>query len=361
MATDNKSKEFFDNFRSFFHSFDKRRITFLYLIVQAISLVQNVNLVKIACALCTDIETESNYRRIQRFMAQVRLDKVLLAKFLIRLSGISGPYTLLIDRTNWQFGQSKINYLMISIKGDGWSIPIIWSLLPKAGNSSIQERIDLLNRLLEVIPADQIYNLIGDREFIGTRWFRYLVKNKIPFDMRIRENFKVEYRNKKIRISELFKRLKINEIRTLKKMIQINGTYVGVQGSKIRNSKNHKEEYLIIASYCDEQNAIERYGERWYIESMFKDLKSNGFQLQNTHLTIPERLDTLMCILAIAYTWMIKIGIWTSNVKKKIIRLKKHGRKSKSIFRLGFDTFYRHIAIRDYHHQRIYLRFLSCT
>ncbi|MBK9741917.1 MAG: hypothetical protein IPO94_02700 [Saprospiraceae bacterium] len=26
-----------------------------------------------------------------------------------------GPYTLLIDRTNWEFGKKKINILMISV------------------------------------------------------------------------------------------------------------------------------------------------------------------------------------------------------------------------------------------------------
>jgi len=45
-----------------------------------------------------------------------------------------------------------------------------------------------------------------------------------------------------------------------------------------------------------------RNAERWYIENMFKDMKSNGFQLECTHITYLDRLDTLMAIIAIAYT-----------------------------------------------------------
>ncbi len=94
---------------------------------------------------------------------------------------------------------------------------------------------------------------------------------------------------------------------------------------------------------------------------MFKDMKSNGFQLECTHITKPERLDTLMGILSIAYVWMIKIGTWVRKMKPKRFVKKKHGRPAKSIFRAGLDEFINAIFSLDPVRISRHLNFLSCT
>ncbi len=55
---------------------------------------------------------------------------------------------LLMDRTNWRFGQLDINILLIAVHYRGIGIPLVWSMLPKAGNSNTQERQALMARLL---------------------------------------------------------------------------------------------------------------------------------------------------------------------------------------------------------------------
>ena len=93
-----------------------------------------------------------------------------------------------MDRTNWEFGKTTINILMISVIWNGIGIPLIWALLPTAGNSNTQARTDLLDRLREAIPDMKVASLMGDREFIGGAWMAYLCKEKIPFVLRLREN-----------------------------------------------------------------------------------------------------------------------------------------------------------------------------
>ncbi len=96
------------------------------------------------------------------------------------------PYTLLLDRTNWKFGVIDINFLVLSIKGAGWSVPIVWKVLPKKGNSSQEERIELLDRFVAMCGKGKIYDLLADREFIGSQWISYLNMSQIPYDIRIR-------------------------------------------------------------------------------------------------------------------------------------------------------------------------------
>ncbi|MFP4004928.1 MAG: transposase, partial [Alphaproteobacteria bacterium] len=95
---------------------------------------------------------------------------------------------LAMDRTNWEFGKAHINILMLSVMWNGVGIPLIWTLLPKAGNSHTSERTNLLDRLSAVFPDMQIASLTGDREFIGEEWMAYLAREKIPFVLRLREN-----------------------------------------------------------------------------------------------------------------------------------------------------------------------------
>jgi len=59
--------------------------------------------------------------------------------------------------------------------------PLLWMLLPTAGNSPTSERTELLDRLRAAFLGLKIAALTGDREFIGDAWKAYLQREKIPF------------------------------------------------------------------------------------------------------------------------------------------------------------------------------------
>lgn len=358
MAQDSK---FIDIFRTFFVGYNLGRIKTLATLIQALSAARSVNLMKIASCMNTGALLDSNYRRVQRFIHEIWLAPCFLAPFLLRLAGIQGPYTLILDRTNWEFGKAKINFLMLSVLGHGWSIPVLWLLLPKKGNSSEEERIELMNRFLAIFGKGVIYNLLGDREFIGDKWMAYLIAHEIPFDIRLRANMMVNSKGHRVRVSRLFRKSDPDHPVTIHHQVTMGTNQVYLQGQRIVNSKTQQMEWLIVCTYCHPGMSIKRYAERWYIENMFKDMKSNGFQLEETHVTDPDRLSTLMSLLAIAYVWMIRIGMWLKKVRPRIFRKKKHGRPAKSIFRGGLDEFILSIHTLNFRQMRRWLKFLSCT
>ena len=107
-------------------------------------------------------------RRFYRFFQFVWLDSTLAARVVVELLGLSGkPWVLAIDRTNWDFGKVTINILMISVVWNDIGVPLLWMLLPTAGNSHTSERTELLDRLRAAFPDMKIAALMGDREFIG--------------------------------------------------------------------------------------------------------------------------------------------------------------------------------------------------
>src|SRR5690554_2581862 len=67
----------------------------------------------------------------------------------------------------------------------------------------------------------------------------------------------------------------------------------------------------------------------------FKAMKSSGFDIEKTHLKEIDRLEKLLLLVMIAFVWCYKVGIFLHS--KTPIEVKTHGRKAKSIFKLGLD------------------------
>ena len=78
---------------------------------------------------------------------------------------------------------------MVVARHDGVGVPIFWDLLDnKSGNSNTQNRKELISKIISLIGVDRISVIVGDREFIGHEWFKYLKDNNIPFCMRMSKN-----------------------------------------------------------------------------------------------------------------------------------------------------------------------------
>jgi hypothetical protein len=98
-----------------------------------------------------------------------------LALLIVKLLGVPGPYTMALDRTNWKVGAVDLNILMLSIIYRGVGIPVVWIVLSKAGNSDTSERTTVMEIFLDLFGAQNIACLLGDREFVGRVWFRFLM------------------------------------------------------------------------------------------------------------------------------------------------------------------------------------------
>jgi hypothetical protein len=84
---------------------------------------------------------------------------------------------------------------MVSVYFYGVGIPLFCELLDnKSGNSSAQNRIDLMKKCVNLLGC-RINSVIGDREFIGMKWLKYLKDNKIGFCMPVPKSHSIVLRN----------------------------------------------------------------------------------------------------------------------------------------------------------------------
>ena len=116
-----------------------------------------------------------------------------------------------------------------------------------------------------------------------------------------------------------------------------------------------------IATQKAVPNAMADYARRWEIETLFGILKSRGFNLEDTHLKDPERLSKLTVLLTLAMCWALQTGEWLA--QQKTIVIKKHGRKAKSVFRVGCDYIRDAVLNIAQATQQLFqaIYFLSCT
>ena len=129
--------------------------------------MQTVSFERLATAMESEALVSSCLRRIQRFFACFILDTNVIALLLFSLLPHKTNLVLSIDRTNWQFGKTNINIFMLSVCYEGMAFPLLWQLLPKKGNSNSKERIELIQRFVELFGKECMEALVADREFIG--------------------------------------------------------------------------------------------------------------------------------------------------------------------------------------------------
>ena len=301
-------------------------------IIIALLKVRTVNFTELAVAFPGKAKKDSKYRRIQRFFESVSFDDALIAKLIVKFLGIKDKlWTLTIDRTNWKFGKLNINILTLGIAHLGVAFPILWTMLPKQGNSNTEERIELMDRFIEIFGVDKIDCLTGDREFFGIKWYSCLIEKLIKIRLRIKDDILVaNSRGIPVHAKTLFRFLKPGQYCVLKGKRTVLEQELFIIGLKQPNG-----EYVILAANRDPEQAMEDYKKRWEIETLFGCLKTRGFNFESTHLTDTERIIKLVAILAIAFCWCHVTGEWAQN--QKPIRIKKHGRKAVSIFRYGLD------------------------
>ena len=336
------------------------RIKFICLIISFLCKVKTVNFQKLSTGFDNKAATSSNYRRIQRFLADVILPMKWIAQLIFSLLPEKDNLILIMDRTNWKLGGKDINILMLGVSYKNIAFPLMFKMLDKKGNSNTEERIALINDFINWFGSDCIDCLLADREFVGKEWIAFLNDNKIAYHIRIRENFMV-FDPKKQALAKAwhyFNNLKIGEIRHFYRIMVINNEYCYLSGMK--TIKDNKIEFCIIISFNKPEESLEKYTKRWQIETLFKAFKSSGFNLEDTHVTQMDRIEKLVLLVMLAFVWCYKIGDYI-DTKIKAIRITKQGNRTVSIFKYGLDYLSR-ILISGTNQFKINIyQFLSCT
>jgi len=287
-------------------------------IAEAIQTGEDVRLIK------------SIIHRFEDFFREVDLNYEILALCFLFCLGEKGKIRLCLDRTEWDFGRCQVNILMLTASCGQVQVPLFWELLDnQSGNSNTIQRIDLIQKAIDLIGVKRIGILIVDREFIGHQWLKYLKNNSINFCVRVPKSHKITLENgKKYSAEQLLGKRKSLQL----PQAMVDGIWVRVYLKRLKN----KQLLFLIGTVKYPTFLPQIYRRRWQIECFFQHLKSRGFDLESTHMTNLKKLKILLGIVGLVSVMCQTAGVYHHEKVQKI-EMKKHGYKVKSFARKGLD------------------------
>jgi len=305
----------------------KKRQEFLSEMIVGLIKGRSVIFSELAFHISKKIKTSSVERRIQDFFQKVNIQYDQLA--LLLLSFVHHEkLELSIDRTEWDFGKTRVNILCVVVSIGKMAVPIYFEMLDNnSGNSNYEDRIQLFTKLINIIGKERISLVLMDREFIGCEWLSWLQEQEIPFCVRVPKHHTILLANGSKVIAE--KQFKTSGD-TLKENVIVDNVYVNLSISIDR-----KDELLYLIGTLPAKELKAKYHKRWTIEVFFQALKGRGFRMKDSNLRSLQKYRKLFAIVSIAYTICWATGIQEG--RKNPVRTKKHGYPQYSVFRRGLN------------------------
>jgi Transposase DDE domain len=302
---------------------------------------RSVNLSKCrgTVAAARDIKLPSAYQYLCRFFKTgkcAELNALMLGIIVRTLGKMEGAYYA-IDRTEWQHGQRWYNFLVLGIVVNNVLIPLVVCDLGERKSSSTAERIAFWQTFEfyikwlndgEMPPV----SLCGDREFGTSEWLEFLLERQVQFVFRAKSNQKWDiwhectYRNKPVKLKTLVRYSRMTGVTKFELITKGSNQIIYLYIKHLAVSKPGQESFLCLLSNLEScEEAQQFYKTRWKIESCFKNLKTNGFGLEDCNIAGIAQAEMLFMLLAMIYALLIVEGIYQDHVTQtKILLMAKN-------------------------------------
>lgn len=213
---------------------------------------------------------------------------------------------LMIDGT--KVGPRSI-CLMLSVYYKGRALPLCWAVYKgKKGHSTCDLQLQLIKSVLKRLDEGVKVVLLGDGEFDSSGLISWLENQPTwQYVCRTATNIKVFYNNQWIELSEL--PLVKGEETFFEQLLFTKTAKVGPVNILAIWNDEEKRHWFMVTNVTTLMSAKKWYRFRFYIETFFSDVKRRGFDLDQTRLSSPARVNRLILAVAIVYIFTISCGI----------------------------------------------------
>jgi hypothetical protein len=313
----------------------------------AMILAENVSLSKMANRLSSPSQKVGRVRFLERllqaeFLSQELVYQPFLVHFLAKRR--DKTWYLLIDRSTLHAYDTEI--LVISLSYYSHAIPLVWEIID-FGCTGAVEQIALLKRLVNLLPhispPDTQIIFQGDTEFGSVAVIQFLRQYK--WDFILAQTANTSYRLPGNDTWHFLADLPVSPRHTVY-LERIEWTAQHIYGSfnlfafyqpHQTSPDSTRRDYRYCLTSLRISHTLRVQGrQRWSIECFFKDCKSGGFDIENSHFRQHDRWERLMIVLALNYLWLTSLGRWLSKVGKRTL-VDPKARRQLSYFRIGWD------------------------
>jgi hypothetical protein len=313
-----------------------RRLLILTALISGIVGSRKVHLPAIASKVPGQTQRESKVKKFSRWLENEHVDDqtYFLPYARVMLQSLpSGPLTLIIDASDVGRGCMAA---MISVVYRKRALPLCWLVVEgKKGHMSEEVHLQLLEKVIPLIPEDRQVIFLGDGEYDGIRLLAAIADQGWQYVCRTAKNILVcEQLGEEpfwYSLSEL--PIDPEELIELPDVGITQEAYGPVNILAFRQEANKEPFYLVTNCELPEE-AREWYKKRFQIETFFSDQKSRGFHLAHSHLAEPDRLARLLIATCLAYIWLVFLGAMVQR-EGQIGAIHRKHRCDLSLFQIG--------------------------
>jgi len=313
-------------------------------LVAALTLAKSVRLSAIGDKLPVDTSAEAREQWVRRQLCNDTEDTLQLFRPIAEslLAGLAGrTIRLILDPTDLA---ADLTIVQVGLAYRCRALPLAWmTTYIKPG--TVKDTIRLLfTEIKRWLPPDARVYLIGDREFHGQDMLALIQEQSWTPVVRTKGTVTTELEDGTCcRVADL---APARGQRAFYQRVWLTAWRWGPYNLSVANApqpkrgKKEEDPWYIVSTDPATSHILAMYAVRMWIDEMFRDLKGQGFHLNQTRLTDPERIDRLMLILALAYWWILGRGIWIDrlHLRRRVDRC-KHPKCS--LFTIGLRWIHR--------------------
>lgn len=321
----------------------------LAMMITGMLLGPHVQLFAIAMWVPLLIKLPSIVRRFERFVADDRVDVgKYFEPFVVAMIVALGNETayLIIDCT--QAGP-KCRSLFIGLAYHNTVLPLVWKTLKgKKGHVKGEFQKELLNQIYCRLHHCRRVVVLGDAEFSNEAVINSLKAKNWGFVFRFQSNYRLQLDPG----GECLSAKEIYEVAGLKAgQVKHWHNVCFTEVHKIPNltltvhwEEGADEPLCLISNLLPSSHPHLIYDKRYWVETLFGNCKSRGFQLARTQMTTPAHIDRL--ILAIAIATCIALGLGTHLIViNQADQVDRADRRDLSLFQIGWRWLFRLLAL----------------
>ncbi|GAK49123.1 putative transposase [Candidatus Moduliflexus flocculans] len=266
-----------------------------------------------------DVDTDhmAKEQRTRRVLSHSRLSPTLFLPVFVQLLrpvlATLPEVVLSMDRTHWKKRKRHINILMVSVHFQARAIPVFWRVLDRAGNSAFEHWKTVLTPVMTEFQAHAWLAkppliMTADRECASPQLAEWLKTTyHVESVLRLKRREYLCDQAQEITLADVLRFFPQGDTRYYPH-VTVTKTSQFLVNVTITWSPDAEEPLLLIATFEGAGLGIMRYHCRFGIEAMFKDQKSNGFDVEQTRVTDSKRIETLLIFTTLAHIFCTTEG-----------------------------------------------------
>jgi len=328
-------KSFFDLFQSALPGEDYRNLDTWAWAIAGVLMQKTISLPAWVCCVPDETDAASRERSFRRWLNNPHVNvRQLYHPFITRALMDWGKHTVYVALDTTDVA-NRLVIARTAVIYRGRAVPLAWQVFKrKSVMLAFDQYADLVRYTAQLIPRDATVIVLGDRGFRDVRFMTLLRRLHWHFRLRLVENESVWSGHRQPARLDSWK-LAPYQPCFLQGVRLTQQRYGPVNVAMTWDGNPDHDPWRIATDQRASWQTFTDYALRMGIDFGFLDDKSAGFQMEDTELLLPSRVDRLLLVTALCTLHLTSIGTHVVEIGQRQ-RVDTHWKRGLSYLQLGW-------------------------